>query len=975
MQPILNRMLELAPRDRGAWLEKACAGDLQLRADVEKVLAADAEAGGVLDAPTGGFIEWFVEEARQQSTLTTPRQPAAPLDAGLIARQVLARHSRARAAGRTPYSDPPVGTAGATARFLPGAMLASRYRVVALLGRGGMGEVYRADDLKLGQGVALKFLPASVQNDPAHLERLLNEVRLARQVSHPNVCRVYDVGETEGRHFISMEYVDGEDLSSLLKRIGRLPAEKALRIAQQLCAGLAAAHEQGILHRDLKPANVMLDGRGRVRIADFGLAAGAVVQGREAREGTKAYMAPEQLAGLEATRRSDLYALGLVLYEVFTGRRAFQADSEQELRRLQEESSPARPSSLVEGIGAEVERTILQCLEKDPALRPSSALAVAAMMPGGDPLAAALAAGETPSPEMVALAGPRGAVTPRTAGLLLAGFGVGLAGVLLLADQTLLLNRVPQPKPMAALVDDAREIALRLGYDVTGWSSFSGSELNWGGLFWHSEELDGPRRWDFLTDPNAWIYGTKHRFSPRLLVPTNLLGGSPSLLDFTPRWDDLMIATDTQGRLRFFMAFASPSASAADDIAPPPWGRLFELAGLDATAFREVPPTLQPEVPSDARAAWSGTWPDGSGLPVRLEAATLRSRPVFFEAVFPYDAYWDTNSVVSLDPPIPDKFYVAYLLWSLFLVSVAACSGWLLARNLRTGRGDRRGALRLALVVLSLYIGWWVLMGHHVPSLWGEVTSVLTALRGSLLAAAIIWVLYIVLEPEVRRVRPDALVSWARLLTGRWRDPLVGRDLLIGMAAGPLVVLLADQLYVALPPLMGSQTPPFPEPFPLVGAFFGPITPALVETSWIFAGGFAVAITSINVGLAFSVFYFLLCRILRSRVAACGVYLLFAAFTQWTATLSDYSPLGIVLTLAWVGLTLLLLDRVGTLCYFGAIAGSVTYHTYPFTMDPARTYFPVALAAVAGLAALALLAAAIACGRLAPGRTRSAEAA
>src|SRR5512134_1622674 len=157
-------------------------------------------------------------------------------------------------------------------RFLPGTVVAERYRIYGLLGRGGMGEVYRADDLKLGQTVALKFLPRDVERDDARRARFLDEVKIARQISHPSVCRVYDIGDVDGRHFLSMEYVDGEDLASLLRRIGHLPKEKAVQIARQLCAGLAAAHEQGILHRDLKPANVMIDGRGRARMTDFGLA-------------------------------------------------------------------------------------------------------------------------------------------------------------------------------------------------------------------------------------------------------------------------------------------------------------------------------------------------------------------------------------------------------------------------------------------------------------------------------------------------------------------------------------------------------------------------------------------------------------------------------------------------------------------------------------------------------------------------------
>jgi serine/threonine-protein kinase len=287
--------------------------------------------------------------------------------------------------------------------FTPGMVLAERYRIIGLLGRGGMGEVYRADDLKLGQPVALKFLPKALADDPVRRERFYAEVRIARRVSHPNICRVYDIGGLDGRHFLTMEYIDGEDLASLLKRIGNLPATKALDVAKQLCAGLAAEHDKGLLHRDLKPANVMLDGRGRVRITDFGL---AVAAGEEMppgdASGTPAYMAPEQFAGEGASARSDVYALGLVLYELYTGRRAFSAPTMAELRAMKESATPAAPSEIARDIDPIVERVILRCMEKDPRQRPASVAQAAAALPGGDPLAAAIAAGETPSPEVVA---------------------------------------------------------------------------------------------------------------------------------------------------------------------------------------------------------------------------------------------------------------------------------------------------------------------------------------------------------------------------------------------------------------------------------------------------------------------------------------------------------------------------------------------------------------------------------------------
>src|SRR5882762_8460777 len=317
-------------------------------------------------------------------------------------------------------------------RFLPGSVVAGRYRIITLLGKGGMGEVYRADDLTLGQPVALKFLPDRAGHDEGLLERFRNEVRTARRISHPNVCRVYDVGEVDVHTFFTMEYVDGEDLASLLRRIGRLPQDKALDMARQLCAGLAAAHTKGVLHRDLKPANIMLDGRGQVVITDFGLAGVAdQIQENEVRSGTPAYMALEQLAGKEVTTRSDIYSLGLVLYEVFTGKRVFGEKSSG--TRGHGESAPSRPSSVVRDLDPIVDKVILRCLESEPGARPATVLSVAAALPGGDPLAAALAAGETPSPQLVAASGETAGLRPRVAVVCLVAalFGLGI-GVYLL---------------------------------------------------------------------------------------------------------------------------------------------------------------------------------------------------------------------------------------------------------------------------------------------------------------------------------------------------------------------------------------------------------------------------------------------------------------------------------------------------------------------------------------------------------------
>ena len=401
------------------------------------------------------------------------------------------------------------------AGFSPGTIIIERYRIVALLGRGGMGEVYRAEDLKLGNVVALKFLPAALQKDAAALAGFHAEVRNARQVSHPNVCRVYDIGDVDGKHFLTMEYIDGEDLASLLRRIGRLPSDKALETAHQICAGLAAAHDCGLLHRDLKPANIMLDGRGRVRITDFGLALSSEdATGRKETAGTPAYMAPEQIGKGEASVRSDIYSLGLVFYELFTGRMPYQASTPVEWRRAHLESSPRAPSMVVKDIDPAVETAILSCLQKDPALRPSSVRQVAAAFPGGDPLAAALAAGETPSPEMVAAAGEQGALGPAQSWLVLTGVAICLGLTMMFAQRGMLVNQVPAKAP-ALLIEQSQRISSSLGYtnaiDDAYWFDVDDA------YFPYSSGIVAPKRYLDLAGANPSPLEFWYRQSPQSL--------------------------------------------------------------------------------------------------------------------------------------------------------------------------------------------------------------------------------------------------------------------------------------------------------------------------------------------------------------------------------------------------------------------------------------------------------------------------
>jgi predicted Ser/Thr protein kinase len=246
--------------------------------------------------------------------------------------------------------------------FSAGDVFAGRYRMIARVGRGGMGDVWRADDMVLETPVALKLIHSA---NPSDRSRILQEVRLARQVTHPAVCRVFDVGEAGETIFFSMEFVQGEDLASLLRRTGRLTSERVVEIAHQLCAGLAAAHAEGVFHRDLKPANVLIDQDGRVRITDFGIAVTTSDLATSVIVGTLGYMAPEQLAGAAISNRTDIYALGVVLFELVTG---------QPCHTLSPEDPSARLSRLAPGVNPDLARAILKATARDPKDRPASAL-------------------------------------------------------------------------------------------------------------------------------------------------------------------------------------------------------------------------------------------------------------------------------------------------------------------------------------------------------------------------------------------------------------------------------------------------------------------------------------------------------------------------------------------------------------------------------------------------------------------------
>jgi len=282
---------------------------------------------------------------------------------------------------------PPSASFTQTATFLApphdlpvGGTFAGRYQVTEELGKGGMGRVYKAYDTEIGEHVALKVLKPEISADESIVERFRNELKLARRISHRNVCRMFDLGRSQDTTYIAMEFVSGEDLKTLLRRVGQLPARRTVAIALQVCEGLAEAHRLGVVHRDLKPQNIMVDREGNARIMDFGIARS--VKGRGVTEagvilGTPDYMSPEQLEGKEADQRSDIYALGAVLFEMVTGEPPFEGETPLVVAAKHKTEKPRDPREANPQVPEGLSRLILRCLEKDKEARYQSAEEVA----------------------------------------------------------------------------------------------------------------------------------------------------------------------------------------------------------------------------------------------------------------------------------------------------------------------------------------------------------------------------------------------------------------------------------------------------------------------------------------------------------------------------------------------------------------------------------------------------------------------
>lgn len=805
--------------------------------------------------------------------------------------------------------------------FVAGTVFASRYRIIGMLGKGGMGEVYKAEDIKLGQTLALKFLPDNFQKDSAALERFHAEVRNARQVSHPNVCRVFDIGEIDGKHFLSMEFIDGDDLSSLLRRVGRLSSERAIEIARQLCVGLSAIHNEGILHRDFKPANIIIDKNGKARITDFGIAGvEAEIAKDNLRVGTPAYMSPEQIRGKDVSAKSDIYALGLVLYEIFTGKQAIQGDSVQELIQKQTSENPTSLSEYIKGIDPLVESVISQCIEKNPKDRPASALHVAMALPGGNPMQIALDAGQTPTPEMIAASPTKGALKPKVALACFAFFVVAMLSLVYIQSSYQLTSLIPFDKSSEVLAENAKEMIKSFGYT----------------------EKPADSKYHLIRDNSDFIsWATKNE--PQFYKPERVKTGQPAIANLLYRqspqplmaWHServgvfdppmtipgmITILTDTTGRLIEFNAVPSNISENKSEQTKPDWKKFFDEAGLDINKFEPSEANFTPPFAFDERAVWNGKMADWADIPIQIQAASYNGKTVYFRVVTPWSE--NTQAVVSNNnTPI---FMLATL--SFMLISVIM----LVWYNVKSGRADLNGTAKISLFFLLTLLVLSLFRFDHVFASSQEFNVLVEIIKFSLFWAVFGGLIYCALEPYVRRWWSEYLISWSRLLAGDFRNPMIGRDILFGGV-------------LACSTLMIGYIGEFINEFGFDGSRnMNRIVNWLATDSfsaWMVAMAFQLVL-SIGLSLGFLGFFLVIYFFIRNKMATIFVSSVF--LVAWVVSRNDTNGASLIV---WITFAISVIpviyyfNRFGIVYFFSWSFVSNFINTFPKTFDPNNIFF------------------------------------
>ena len=603
---------------------------------------------------------------------------------------------------------------------------------------------------------------------------------------------------------------------------------------------------------------------------------------------------------------------------------------------------------MVEDLDPAVERVILRCLEVDPHDRPASALAVAASLPGGDALAAALAAGETPSPELVAAAGESEAmhIGPAAAiGLLIAG---ELVCLVFLTSAVSVHGYVPLDKPPQALEDRAREVLTKLGYTDEPADTAFGFNRNTPYLNWLKENDPSPNRWERLKEPRPpgmyfWYRQSPERFRPFSHWTSRGIVGAAN-----PPWQvpgEAYVSLDLAGRLRRFYVIPGTRVSSPDEAAKPveevDWPMLFDLAGVNFENFMPANPRFTFAFRVDERMAWSGVYPEAPDIAIHVEAGLVEGKPAYFRFINPWGEPKPAPTNAAEQPSSSMRLARFLERWQstvsfVIILSIVTGTGFVVSRPRRLARGDLQGAFRIAGFAYVATLLWTLLNGERLlPRTENELMQ---ALATAILIGVAVWTCYVALEPYARRLWPTMLVAWTRLVSGRMRDPLVGHSILVGTVCGSVIALLRA-LALNAPGWLGDPVWPIWFNFHLAGAVHLSLSNASMNV-----------VFSVLFGFIYLLLLVLLRFLLRRQWLAAVVFLLILPVMVGGAfDVLPWGPLSAVLAALVI---LLVLLRFGVLALIACICCDAMLQDAPLSPNLSAWYSHATLVPLGVVAAI-----------------------
>ncbi len=639
-----------------------------------------------------------------------------------------------------------------------GTWFDERFLIGHRIGQGGMGTVYLAEDRVLNKRVAVKTFDKDVVTQ--FREQVVAETALAQRVTHINVCRIHDIKLGHEPAYLTMEYIDGEDLDQTLLRIGRFVPERALQVACEICQGLSAAHEQGVIHRDIKPRNIMLDSSGIVRITDFGLARISYGIEPSSIAGTLNYMAPEQQQGHGTSELSDIYALGLVLHEIYTGQLpAGWGPASSDLAT----SGWIPPSRLVPELDSRVERTILRCLQTDPTARPQSVRAIMGELAGTDRLTLSLS-----DYSLRSTAPLRWMTIAALVGLVLCWLTSPFRP-LEQTDFELASPRRYQERATALIAEFGHQLAGQRDHQASGFVySFpyrnEPREANQSLGYWYRQAA-GP-----LTPTVMSL----NRNQPPTRVHTQ-----------DPPWTEpamLGLELNTQGHLREYRHVpAAQGMGRAPANLERELEQLFSAANLKYQAFERQ--SFEP-----APGLWLAGVFGALGTDLLFRVVGDSDHPTVVlvgikEQRVTHFRVTNRTNETSFSNPFADNLNDV-----LFLVVSMGGMLWVVLskRNSSSREGDAHAAKVTAAIVFSSLAASTVLSESHTLDLHQEIGLIQLGLLNALFWSALLWLLYVSLAPMVRRELPRSIDGWRRVTHGQFRHPQVALWTICGAMLGTL---------------------------------------------------------------------------------------------------------------------------------------------------------------------------------------------